>query len=259
MGSCWKEVTLRSWWTRAALGIVVAAQLAACAASPVRLPTSDSANSSAPSLDLPTQASIEAENPPAAGAQCLVYEEMVAGMAEITMGDLSSQDTFCYQYASGETVDILQRQAITQIQSFVGVADLALTFQAIGDSLNAPEPLRVAIFADRYGSQFQVEVTTWRVVGVDMSAYVDATAALSPLTSAQLRARAEDLLTANTPNFAAIRDRLSYEEGVKGDIHFFSWDDLTYQGWQFMPPMARLGLMPDGRLVSYINSLFLTN
>jgi len=255
----WREVTLPAGWTRAALALVAAAEVAACAAFPVRQPTSEHANSGAPALASPTQALIEAEPPPPANAQCLVYEDMVAGMAEVTMGDLSGEDTFCYQYASGETVEISQTQAITQIQIFVGVADMALTFQAMGDSLNAPEPLRVAIFADRYGSQFQVELTSWRVVEADMSPSVDATAASRPLTPAELRAQAEDLLTANTPTFAAIRDRLSYEEGVKGDIHFYSWDDLTYQGWQVMPPMARLGLMPDGRLITYINSLFLSN
>jgi hypothetical protein len=183
---------------------------------------------------------------------------MVAGMAQVTMGDLSGEDTFCYEYASGETIEISQAQAIAHIQGFVGVPDLALTFRAMADSLNAPEPLRVATFADQYGSQFQVELTGWRVVEADMSPYVDATEGSRPLTPAELRGRAESLLTANTPIFAAIRDRLTYQEGVKGDIHFFSWDDLTYQGRQFMPPMARVGLMPDGRLVTYINSLFLS-
>jgi len=255
----WMEIKSPADWTRVALGLMAAAQVSACVTSPVRQLTSEGANSGAPAVAFPTQALIEAEPPPPAGAQCLAHEEMVAGMAQLTIGDLSDQDTFCYEYASGETVEISQTQAITQIQSFVGVPDLALNFQAMADSLNAPEPLRVAIFADQYGSQFQVELTSWRVVEADMSPYVDATAGSRPLTPAELRGRAENLLTANTPTYAAIRDRLSYEEGVKGDIHFFSWDDLAYQGWQFMPPMARLGLMPDGRLVTYINSLFLSN
>jgi hypothetical protein len=67
-----------------------------------------------------------------------------------------------------------------------------------------------------------------------------------------------NIVAHNTPGFDSMRQRLSYEEANKTSVYFFRWEDRTYSNWQSMPPTAVIGLLSDGQLLTYVNSLFLT-
>jgi hypothetical protein len=70
---------------------------------------------------------------------------------------------------------------------------------------------------------------------------------------------AEEFARANSPHLAASAANLLYEEGNKGDIYFFRWDwrnrDWAGTEWRMMPPFLQVGVLADGRVVIYLNTL----
>ncbi len=52
---------------------------------------------------------------------------------------------------------------------------------------------------------------------------------------------------------------LFYEENCKGSLCFFRWDtrrqDWRGTDWALMPPFLQVGLLLDGQLATYINTL----
>jgi hypothetical protein len=185
-------------------------------------------------------------------ADCISEEQLNSG--QIEAASLQGLDSYCFVMLSGEIVTIDQRGADESVRAFAEAPDASLTFEGIGASLNAPEPLRVAAFRDNVDSKYRLDLNTWRVVEAELRRERRAETTL-PLD--ELRSRAEAIVLRNTPEFASMRERLTYEEDNKTDMFFFRWEDRTYQGWQVMPPLAVLGLSADGRLVTYVNSLFL--
>lgn len=150
--------------------------------------------------------------------------------------------------------------AIRSIRKLIGEPDLALTFIEITTMINSPNgDLRVGRYADSLGREYMVETEGSRVVEIDPSAVsVSASATTPTLTQSELRFKAQQFVSENTPGFAGIRDTLHYEEGTKdGRTYFFRWEDRNATGSRFNRPFAQVGMSVSGKVVSYFNTLFL--
>lgn len=77
----------------------------------------------------------------------------------------------------------------------------------------------------------------------------------------ELRGIALQFARANSPRLAQLNKDLLYEEGCKGNICFFRWDtrkmDMDWSGtdWAMMPPFLQVGMLTNGQIVTYINTL----
>ena len=152
--------------------------------------------------------------------------------------------------ASPPNVD--SAQGIANIRLITGQPDLQLTFQGV-----VPEPnanLRQALsFTGEQGSQFYVDLLSAQVIEFTLtsSSVVGPSQALS---LEALRLIAVNIARQHSTYFLLNQAGLSYSEGEKGERTFFRWEDRT-GGSLPMPPLMQFGLGPDGKILSYLNTL----
>ncbi len=143
-------------------------------------------------------------------------------------------------------------EAMANIKSLTGQPDLQLSFQEVTVDPNAN--LRKAIvFIDSQGTQYWVDFLTNDVLEFTLTSFpeVDRTQLKD---QQELRVIAENFALQHSVIFARLRDELRYEEGNKGDIYFFRWENRNVK-WQTMPPLLQIGVNTNGKIVSYINTL----
>jgi hypothetical protein len=75
----------------------------------------------------------------------------------------------------------------------------------------------------------------------------------------ELRGIAEQFALTNSPRLAELKPVLQYEEGGKTVLYFFTWTyrakDWSGTDWGMMPPFLQVGVLADGQVVTYINTL----
>ncbi len=149
-----------------------------------------------------------------------------------------------------------QTDAINEIRSEFGLSDLPLEFVETSGMINSPDGnLQVALYKDSEGRKFSVEPETNQVVEIDARSILSSIPPDRPaMTQEDLKAIAERMVATTTPNFDARASGLIYEEGTKGDFHFFTWRDDEPMG-AVNHPFAQIGLHVSGELFAYYNTL----
>lgn len=163
--------------------------------------------------------------------------------------DLTFSPTFSSQATTTFTG---QETAIAHIRSFLGQPDLPLMFVELTLMINSPDADRqVAIFEDQIATRFSVDPSTYALVQIEPSGlhYTSGT----PVSLDVIRQMAQDLAS-KSPGFLSLEPTLQYEEGQKNEIYFFSWID-TRPGWRFNRPQLQVGILDDGSLLTYMNTL----
>ena len=138
-----------------------------------------------------------------------------------------------------------------------GNHDLALEFSGIRPLANAPG-FRAVLYQDEAGNTYSVELESDLLVMVEPGQIPDVQAVeVIPLEEARLLA--EEFARQISPRFSEMFSGLNFSEGGKGDMYFFDWrcsfEDWAGTSWELMPPFLQIGMLADGQIVTYINTL----
>ena len=145
------------------------------------------------------------------------------------------------------------------IRQIMGKPDLKMTFESVGSISNAPWQ-NAAVYTDETGTKYYVDIETSRLAAIEPNfpshpeVPTDQTISMD-----ELRGVAKQFAMTNSPRLAELEIELLYEEGCKGDICFFRWDyrnkDWSGTDWSMMPPFLQVGILTNGQIVTYINTL----
>ena len=152
-----------------------------------------------------------------------------------------------------------QRRDMAMIRQVTGNPELALKFQSIQGPANAPGR-NAALYTDETGVKYYVDVDTARLVEIDPNFQSHPSVPANEQKSMdELRGVARQFAMTNSPRLSATESDLLYEENCKGDICFFRWDyrnkDWSGTDWVMMPPFLQVGVLTNGEIVSYNNTL----
>lgn len=148
---------------------------------------------------------------------------------------------------------------MTTIRRVVNKPDLRLTFQTIQGTANAPGR-NAALYVDDTGTRYYVDLKTARLVQIEPNFPTHPNIPYNEKKSIEeLRAIAEQFALANSPYLQELKSILLYEENGKGDFYFFRWDyhnkDWSGTDWKMMPPFLQVGVLANGDIATYINTL----
>jgi DNA-binding CsgD family transcriptional regulator len=145
------------------------------------------------------------------------------------------------------------------IKQVMGKPDLKLVFQSITELANAPWQ-SAALYTDETGAKYYVDIGTAALAAIEPN-YPSHPEISSAETKSmdELRIIAEQFAAANSPRLAQLKNSLLYEEGCKGNICFFRWDyrnkDWSGTDWAMMPPFLQVGVLVNGQIATYNNTL----
>ncbi len=145
------------------------------------------------------------------------------------------------------------------IRQITGKPDLQLTFQSISGVPNAPWQ-SAALYTDETGTKYHVDIGTARLAAIEPNFQSHPNIPANEKKSmAELRGIARQFASTNSPRLADLESVLLYEENCKGAICFFRWDyrnkDWSGTDWAMMPPFLQVGVLTNGQIVTYINTL----
>jgi DNA-binding CsgD family transcriptional regulator len=146
------------------------------------------------------------------------------------------------------------------IRQVTGKNTLILTFQAIRDLPNAPWQSGAAMYTDETGCKYYVDVESGRLIQIEpnIPSHPDVPAGKVKSID-ELRGVARQFALTNSARLAALEPVLTYEEGGKTVIYFFTWTyrakDWSGTDWAMMPPFLQVGVLADGQILTYINTL----
>ena len=148
---------------------------------------------------------------------------------------------------------------LEMIRQVIGKPDLKLTFQSVTDIANAPWQ-DAALYIDETGTKYRVDIETARLAAIEpnFTGHPDISAAEAKSMD-ELRGIARQFASTNSPRLGELETVLLYEENCKEDICFFRWDyrnkDWSGTDWAMMPPFLQVGVLTNGQVVTYINTL----
>jgi DNA-binding CsgD family transcriptional regulator len=145
------------------------------------------------------------------------------------------------------------------IRQVINQPDLNLTFQSISGLANAAGR-SAALYIDETGTKYYVDIETAQLAAIEPNypSHPDIPPAEAK-SMTELRGVAKQFALLNSPRLAGLEKALLYEEGCKVNICFFRWDyrnkDWSGTDWAMMPPLIQIGLLTNGQLATYINTL----
>ena len=145
------------------------------------------------------------------------------------------------------------------IRQTMGKPDLKLTFQSITDIANGAGR-GAALYADETGAKYYIDIETSRLATIDPNFPSHPEIPSSEVISVdELRGIARQFANTNSLRLAELESLLLYEESCKGNICFFRWDyrnkDWSGTDWSMMPPFLQVGVLTNGQIATYINTL----
>ena len=145
------------------------------------------------------------------------------------------------------------------IRQIMGKPDLILIFESITSVPNAPGH-SAALYVDETGTNYYVDIETSRLAGIEPHfPNLPEIPSSEVISMDELRGIARQFASTNSPRLAELETELLYEENCKGDICFFRWDyrnkDWSDTDWMIMPPFLQVGVLTNGQIVTYINTL----
>jgi DNA-binding CsgD family transcriptional regulator len=154
-------------------------------------------------------------------------------------------------------VTVNQNADIDLIRQVMNKPDLGLTFIGIQNLANAPWIDAVG-YTDNIGTKYWVAIEGGRLAQIEPP-YAPEVPAMEVKSIDEVRPMAEKFAQDNSPLYVQLKSKLTYEEGNKGDIYFFTWSyrnkDWTGTDWMMMPPFLQIGMSADGKITTYINTL----
>lgn len=141
---------------------------------------------------------------------------------------------------------------MTLIRQIMGKPDLILKFESIDED--------AALYSDETGTNYYVDIETSLLVRIEPHFSSHPEIPSSDVKSMdELRGIARQFAIINSLRLAELETLLLYEEGCKGAICFFRWDyrnkDWSGTDWAMMPPFLQLGVLTNGQIATYINTL----
>ena len=152
-----------------------------------------------------------------------------------------------------------QSADITLIRQIMGKPNMELAFQSVSGPANSPWR-NAAIYTDETGTKYYVDADNARLAQIEPGglSHPDIPASQAKSTD-ELRGIARQFAQTNSPNLSKLLSVLSYQEGGKGDIYFFTWTynskDWSGTDWAMMPPFLQVGVLTNGQIYTYINTL----
>jgi hypothetical protein len=149
------------------------------------------------------------------------------------------------------------------IRQIMADPNLKLTFESIQSMPNA-SGRSVAAYTDETGTEYSIDVETSRLAQITPNFQTHPNVPAGQTKNMdELRESAEQFAAANSPRLAQLKGILLYEENCKDDLCFFRWDyrnkDWSGTDWAMMAPFLQVGVLTDGQIVTYINTLDLFN
>ena len=182
----------------------------------------------------------------------------------VYIGDVSARcDVYGQMLEELRTAPMLakvnQAADMAQIRQVINQPDLKLTFQSVS-GLNNAAGRNAALYMDETGTKYYMDIETGRlgevVPNYPSHPEIHAAEAKSML---ELHKLARQFALLNSPRLAGLEASLLYEESCKESICFFRWDyrnkDWSGTDWAIMPPLLQVGLLKNGQLATYINTL----
>ncbi len=197
-------------------------------------------------------------------ATVLVYDPNDGNYRPITINDTIARcDIYGQMIEEWRTAPLLakvnkdaDRSLIKQV---MGKPDLKLVFQSITELANAPWQ-SAAVYTDETGAKYYIDIGTARLAAIEPN-YPSHPEISSAETKSmdELRRIAEQFAAVNSPRLAQLKNSLLYEEGCKGNICSFRWDyrnkDWSGTDWAMMPPFLQVGVLANGQIATYNNTL----
>lgn len=156
-----------------------------------------------------------------------------------------------------ENVD--QDADMALIRQIMGKPDLHLTFQSVNGVPNAPRR-NSASYIDETGAKYYVDLETARLAAFEPN--YPGHPNISPAEAKsmeELRDIARQFALTNSLRLAELEPLFLYEENFKSNFCFFRWDyrnrDWSGTDWAMMPPFLQVGVLTNGQITSYINTL----
>ncbi len=145
------------------------------------------------------------------------------------------------------------------IRQIMGKPDMKLTFQSITGLANAPWQ-SAALYTDETGAKYYADIETARLAEIDPNLPSQLNIPANETKNMdELRGIARQFASTNSPRLAELESVILYEENCKGDICFFRWDyrnkDWSGTDWAMMPPFLQVGVLTNGQIAAYINTL----
>lgn len=145
------------------------------------------------------------------------------------------------------------------IRQIMGRPDLTLTFESITEIANAPWQ-NTALYADETGANYYVDIETSRLAEIEPNFPSHPEVPADQIKSMdELRGVARQFASTNSPRLAELESLLLYEENCKIDLCFFRWDyrnkDWSGTDWSMMPPFLQVGVLANGQIATYTNTL----
>jgi DNA-binding CsgD family transcriptional regulator len=143
------------------------------------------------------------------------------------------------------------------IRKVLGQPDLQLTFVGVGSQANASW-ISTSIYEDQALNKYYV------AIGMDVLAAIEpgsspSVPAIEVKPIETVRQIAEKFIREHSPNYGKYQDQLTFEQGGKGDIYFFTWrlkdKDWSATDWKMMPPFLQIGMSADGKIATLIDTL----
>lgn len=148
---------------------------------------------------------------------------------------------------------------MAMIRQVTGKPNVVLTFQAIRGTANA-SGRSAALYTDETGMEYYVDIETARLAKIIPNFPSHPSIPVNEKKSMdELRGIARQFASTNSPRLADLESVLLYEENCKGEICFFRWDyrskDWSGTDWAMMPPFLQVGVLTNGQLATYLNTL----
>jgi DNA-binding CsgD family transcriptional regulator len=158
-----------------------------------------------------------------------------------------------------ELAKVNREADMTVIRQVMGKPDLKLIFQSVSGVPNAPGR-NAALYTDETGTKYRVDTETARLAAIEPNfpGHPDISA-VEEKSMDELRGIARQFAITNSPRLGELETVLLYEENCKEDICFFRWDyrnkDWSGTDWAMMPPFLQVGVLTNGQVATYINTL----
>ena len=145
------------------------------------------------------------------------------------------------------------------IRRIMGKPDLVLTFESISGVANAPGR-SAALYTDETGVNYYVDVETARLAGIEPGFPNRSDIPPADVKSMdELRGVAKQFAITNSLRLAELESALLYVENCKVNVCFFRWDyrnkDWSGTDWSMMPPFLQVGVLTNGQIATYTNTL----
>lgn len=182
-----------------------------------------------------------------------VYASLIEIIGDFSSMPLADRAT---EFPTSE-IDVDLNRATRIIEEFTGEPATQLEFLEEAAMPNAE--LRPGWkFRDAAGRLFWLDTVTYSLVQVEPSPLFN-TATGDVKDILVLRQIAENIALEHSTRFGDLQANLDYSEGDKlAQFFFFQWEDRS-KPWSIMPPMVQVGLTADGRLLSWLNTVDLTD